>query len=133
MHGKLTRFFLIRKQAGEGAGHHGSDPVIRFVTETAHAFPSVRRVFLFGSRAKGDGTERSDYDFAFEIEPGHEDGWGELCARLREGNPRLNALDLARMDQIGKEFKKRILKEGVVVYDKTQAIPREPIKGFREP
>lgn len=94
------------------------DPVLDFVAEFSHLSAMVRIVRLFGSRATESANEKSDYDLAFEIDPDLEKNWGEFCSRLRENNPRLNTLDLVRMDEISDTFRKKILTEGIVIYEK---------------
>ena len=94
------------------------DPVLDFVVASAQTTPLIRSVRLFGSRASGTPDYKSDYDLAFEIDPNLEKNWGEFCSRLREGNPQLNTLDLVRMDEIGDAFRKKILTEGIVIYEK---------------
>lgn len=97
------------------------DPVIEFVRKTAGQFPAVEKIILFGSRAQGTAHERSDYDFAVWLSdqrPDADSQWGRLSSLLREQNPRLNTLDLVRMDMISPEFKAKILSQGKVIYDK---------------
>lgn len=40
--------------------------VADWLVERLARHPAVRRVILFGSRARGDHRERSDIDFAFD-------------------------------------------------------------------
>ncbi|MBI2605548.1 MAG: nucleotidyltransferase domain-containing protein [Deltaproteobacteria bacterium] len=95
-----------------------NDPVIDFVVLSANSSPLIRSVRVFGSRAKESANDKSDYDLAFEIDPALEKNWGEFCSRLREDNPKLNTLDLVRMDEISDTFRKKILREGSVIYEK---------------
>jgi predicted nucleotidyltransferase len=76
---------------------------------------------LFGSRAKGTFHERSDYDIAIQWDPSFPGVvWAMFCEKLREENPSLNQLDIVRLDWVSDEFKKRIIEEGKVIYDKSQ-------------
>jgi len=77
----------------------------------------VKKLILFGSRARGDFKEASDYDFAFIWHDGHGLAWPEFTSRLHEKNPRLNTLDLIRLDKVSDEFKSRILSEGQLLYE----------------
>ena len=38
--------------------------ILSLIRRTALEFPSIRRVVLFGSRARGDFNDGSDYDIA---------------------------------------------------------------------
>lgn len=40
------------------------DCVTQKIVDAASRFPSIKQLRLFGSRARGDATERSDYDIA---------------------------------------------------------------------
>ena len=99
-----------------------ADAVVKFVVKTSAQYSNVQRIWIFGSRAKGNATLRSDYDLAFEwIEPA-VGTWGELTGILREKNPTLCALDIVRLDQVSNELQRRILGEGILLYDnKSQA------------
>lgn len=44
------------------------DPVLERVTTTIVAILHPSRIIFFGSRARGDSTESSDYDFLIELD-----------------------------------------------------------------
>lgn len=79
-------------------------------------YPSITKAVLFGSRARGDNTERSDYDIAV---------YGDLTrherAELRyicdEELPTLHKIDLIFMqEQTPSKFTENIEKEGIQIY-----------------
>lgn len=81
-------------------------------------FDNIKKAVLFGSRARGDNTERSDYDIAV---------YGTLTvldrAFLRtafaEDLPTLHKIDLIFIcEQKMGEFTANIEKEGKVIYEK---------------
>ena len=81
-------------------------------------YPDVELAALFGSRARGDFTARSDYDIAV---------FGNVTqtekARLRaaccDDLPTLHKIDLIFADEVtDKNFMKSIQTEGIVFYDK---------------
>ena len=75
----------------------------------------LRNIVLFGSRAKGNNTERSDIDMA--VYGGDFDGfyWD-----VKEKINSLLIFDIIQADsQISDELKKEIKKDGVVIYEKT--------------
>ncbi|MES2768876.1 MAG: nucleotidyltransferase domain-containing protein [Bdellovibrionota bacterium] len=93
--------------------------MIQHVLKSADKFQIFRKIILFGSQAKGTAHKKSDYDFAFELLSTDSESllmWGQLTSILNEKKPKLNSLDLIRMDQISDEFKNNILKDGIVLY-----------------
>ena len=75
----------------------------------------LRNIVLFGSRAKGNNTERSDIDMA--VYGGDFDGfyWD-----IKEKINSLLIFDIIQAySQISDELKKEIKKDGVVIYEKT--------------
>jgi len=95
-----------------------SDKVVDYVVKAAARHPAIRRIYLFGSRAKNTGTDRSDYDFAVEWDTGKAGSWGEFTGAVREGIPTLHQLDLVRLDLCDDDLKEKILKEGVVIHER---------------
>lgn len=93
------------------------DAVLEFILSNSKKESAVSKIWLFGSRGKGNFTETSDYDLAF-VWLKDDLAWGGFATDLREKNPSLNSLDLVRIDQISSEFKNRILSEGTVIYEK---------------
>jgi len=71
---------------------------------------------LFGSRARGDYKEISDIDIAVDINlPFREQ------RKLKEKIDKISGLysvDLIFLPNVNKEFKKKILKEGKILYEK---------------
>lgn len=75
---------------------------------------SVRKIILFGSRARGNNTERSDVDIA--VCGGDFDSfyWD-----IKENIHSLLMFDVINADDsISEELKKEIKKDGVVIYEK---------------
>ena len=75
---------------------------------------SVTKVVLFGSRARGSNTERSDVDIA--VYGGDFDGfyWD-----VKENIHSLLMFDVVQADaSISDELKKEIAEDGVVIYEK---------------
>ena len=91
------------------------DEVMTKVIALARHYLSATRVIVFGSRARGDFRERSDYDFAIEWS-GTPDRWGEFAVESREQAPTLCEIDLVNLrDNLDPDFRDRIEKEGVVI------------------
>lgn len=92
------------------------DKVIDFIRKQSAATPSVRRVWLYGSRAKGTHKENSDYDVAIDWDSASTASWGAFASELLEKKPSLHQLDLVRLDQVGEELKTKIQQEGIVIH-----------------
>ena len=75
---------------------------------------SVTKVVLFGSRAGGSNTERSDVDIAV-----HGGDFDEFYWDIKENVHSLLMFDVIDMDSgISEELKKEIERDGVVIYEK---------------
>ena len=75
---------------------------------------SITQIILFGSRARGTNTERSDIDIA--VYGGDFDGfyWD-----IKEKVHSLLMFDVVEIDAgISEELRKEIKKDGVVIYEK---------------
>ena len=93
--------------------------LIEFIQNICKKYPSVEMVLLFGSRARGDHTQRSDYDLAIygQLQPNEI---VLLQNAFREDIPTLHKIDAVFMqNQTDEVFIKNIEKEGIIIYDKT--------------
>ena len=91
------------------------DRVLRELSSFAQKY-SVTKIILFGSRARGTNTERSDIDIA--VYGGNFDGfyWD-----VKEKINSLLIFDIVQADSsISDELIKEIEKDGVVIYEKTR-------------
>jgi len=89
-----------------------SDPVIQFILELARTRIHPVRVLLFGSRARGDHRDRSDYDIAFDFPEAHESSWPRFVLDAQDSAPTLCGLDLVNLREARGELKARVLSEG---------------------
>lgn len=96
------------------------------LTETIVNKIHPARVILYGSRARGDAGSRSDFDMAVEGGQITDREWCSLLADMENQSITLLPVDLLRLEEAGPALKKRILNEGIVLYDKrkTQSKPR---------
>lgn len=75
---------------------------------------SVRKIILFGSRARGNNTERSDVDIAV-----YGGDFDSFYWDIKENIHSLLMFDVINADDsISEELKKEIKKDGVVIYEK---------------
>ena len=83
--------------------------------------PAVERVWLFGSRARGDNFERSDIDLAVEA-PGMDPyDWLNITLDFGEEAPTLLSIDLVRMEEAPELLREQIRDEGIVIYERARA------------
>ena len=77
---------------------------------------SVTKVILFGSRARGDNTERSDVDIAV-----YGGDFDSFYWDVKEKIHSLLMFDIIEADaSISEELKQEIEKDGVTIYEKTR-------------
>ena len=92
--------------------------LLNLLTEEFGRYDTIERAALFGSRARGDCNDRSDYDIAV-----YGDVPGADKARLRawaeEELPTLHKIDLTFVGDVSDEkFLESIEREGIIFYDK---------------
>jgi nucleotidyltransferase substrate binding protein (TIGR01987 family) len=84
------------------------------------ALPFVQEVWLFGSRARGDGADSADMDLAFVCPEATAEDWQSLLSIVEEQNDTLVSVDAIRFDQLNPQEKLRenILKQKKILYQK---------------
>ena len=76
---------------------------------------SVTKIILFGSRARGTNTERSDIDIAV-----YGGDFEHFYWDVKENVPSLLMFDVVQADEkISDELKQEIERDGVIIYEKT--------------
>lgn len=92
--------------------------ILQFLAEEFGKYDTIESAALFGSRARGDNTELSDYDIAvFGGVPSSDKA--RLRAWAEEELPTLHKIDLTFVaDVADAKFLNSIEKEGVIFYDK---------------
>jgi len=92
------------------------DAVRRLVSRLG-ALPSVRRVILFGSRARGDAQPRSDVDLAVDAPGLPARDWRRLADMTEEADTLLK-VDLVRLEEVPAELRARIEAEGRTLHER---------------
>ena len=90
-----------------------------FIQNICRNYPTIEKVILFGSRARGDHTQKSDYDLAIygQLQPSEI---VLLRNALREDLPTLHKIDTVFMQsETDSKLIKNIENEGILIYDKT--------------
>ena len=101
------------------------DELERIINSTKPVFPKhhITKAILFGSRARGDATKDSDYDFCCDIEH-HNCHFGlialaALCNELDEVlHGESHVVDSFMLDQTNPGLYKNIESEGIVIYER---------------
>ena len=89
------------------------DRVLRDITRFAKMH-SITRVILFGSRARGTNTERSDIDIAV-----YGGDFDSFYWDIKENVHSLLMFDVVEVDAgISEELEEEIRKDGVIIYEK---------------
>ena len=91
------------------------DRVIKEITAFAKE-NSIIKIVLFGSRARGDHTERSHVDLAV-----YGGDFDSFYWNIKENIHSLLSFDVVDMNsRVTEELKKEIERDGVVIYEKTR-------------
>lgn len=87
---------------------------------------SVKSIYLFGSRARGDANERSDIDLAFDCLNIEQREWLDIIFYIEEFETLLK-IDVTQYNNASDDLRARIDHEGIIVYEqgKSSAKPNE--------
>lgn len=91
----------------------------QFIIESlkkAHLLNKVRRIILFGSRARGDENPKSDIDLAFDAPAISQTDWLAILNVL-ENTDTLLKIDAIYYNEASENLRIRINEEGVVLYE----------------
>ena len=102
------------RQSSQGADSH---PAIAAMVEQIRGVPSVERILLFGSRARGDHGERSDIDLAVACPGADAADWARIWLIVDDA-PTLLAIDLVRLEHAGDALRQQIERDGLVLYER---------------
>lgn len=87
------------------------------IVEKLKSIPEVERIYLFGSRARGDAGSRADIDIAVSCPVASQKQWLRICGRVEEVDTLL-FIDVVRFEEASDDLKARILGEGKVIYER---------------
>lgn len=90
--------------------------LINEIQSIAGRYAGIKKIVLFGSRARGDNTNRSDIDLCVYSDTDISD----FEADLNEEAETLLIFDVTRMRPgLDTEFVRRIEQEGITLYEKS--------------
>ncbi|HHY98015.1 MAG TPA: nucleotidyltransferase domain-containing protein [Firmicutes bacterium] len=87
------------------------------IAKKMSALPEIRRVILFGSRARGDAWSRSDIDLAIDAPADSISLW-ERVMEIRDSLETLLPVDIIFLEQAPPGLAERIRAEGVAIYER---------------
>ena len=79
--------------------------------------PQIRRIFLYGSRARKDHTARSDIDIAIDCPGATVQDWNMIETIIEQADTLLT-IDFIRYDELKQDnpLKKSIDRDGIILY-----------------
>ena len=93
--------------------------VLNFI-EWLENLPDVQQMILFGSRAVGDNDERADVDLAISAHSLDRKKFARLRVEAYETRT-LYWISLMHLEQTPNVLRKRIIEQGVVIYERKKA------------
>lgn len=100
-----------------GERGNGWPPVVHAIVADAVATLRPRRIWVFGSRGRGEARPGSDIDMAFELAADDPAAWKTFCRRVRLDARTLHPVDLVNLAHVGASLRATILSEGMLVYE----------------
>jgi predicted nucleotidyltransferase len=91
--------------------------LVEEIRAVASESPSVERVWLFGSRARDEATPRADIDLAVECPAAGAADFARVSLRMSELETLL-PVDVVRLEEAGAEMSRRVLRDGVLLYER---------------
>lgn len=95
------------------------DVVLDFISNFAKKENWIKKVILFGSRARGDSKIRSDFDIAVLIDETFSSSWPKWALSLQENAPTLCGIDVIKIDKnLSTDLRTAIDREGITIYER---------------
>ena len=82
-----------------------------------NSYIDTKRIFLFGSRAKGNSSSGADFDLALDANINDKNKMRIIKDKIEE-IAGLYSVDLVNLNSVDADFKNIILKTGKLVYEK---------------
>lgn len=89
-------------------------PAIPSIVKLAQRLIAPKKIWLFGSRARGTERPTSDIDLAFEF--ANTEKWSTFVAEVQENAPTLLDIDLVDMTSCSPELREEILSTGKLLH-----------------
>lgn len=76
----------------------------------------VNKIYLFGSRARGDANPRSNFDLAFDCPNIEQKEWLDIINCIEEFDTLLK-IDVSKYNEASADLRRKINQEGIIVYE----------------
>ena len=80
--------------------------------------PEVERIYLFGSRARGDNAARADIDIAVSCPTANKSQWLKIWDAVEQTDTLL-LIDVVRIEETSEELRRKIVSEGQVIFERS--------------
>ena len=77
----------------------------------------LEKVWLFGSRARGDQRDKSDVDLAFKFDQTKLKNWTLFFVDFEDNIESLLPFDLINIDAVEDRFRDKIMEQGILLYE----------------
>jgi CRISPR-associated protein Cmr1 len=94
---------------------------LKELVQRAVAEVNPQKIFVFGSRVRGDFHDTSDIDIAFLLDEASS-SWARFATNEPERIQTLLNVDLVNLNEAGQDLLDYILDKGVIIYDRTVKI-----------
>ena len=91
--------------------------IITDLVDHLSRFPAIESVRLYGSRARGDADEKSDFDIAIAAPNADRAQWQAILDSIDAVETLLD-INIVRLEETGGDFRERVVKEGKVLYER---------------
>jgi predicted nucleotidyltransferase len=97
----------------------GSSDLPYHFIDRLKVLPFVEAIYIYGSRARGDHSPRSDIDLALLCPSASRKDWLKVLEIIEESDTLLQ-IDCIRLDEVkdGDSLKEKILRQGKSLYQK---------------
>lgn len=93
--------------------------IIKNLTAQLSSYKFINKIYLFGSRARGDHQERSDIDLAIDCPDASEMEWILMKDAINQART-LYKIDVVRFDTASAKLRDKVLEEGVILYERSK-------------
>jgi predicted nucleotidyltransferase len=87
------------------------------LVKQAQKMLDLKSIRVFGSFARGDFTQSSDVDLAFEFNKRDDERWVKFKLWVADDFRSLRFFDLLDLNEVDETFYKSIISEGVILYE----------------
>lgn len=88
------------------------------VIAIARRYIDPEAIWLFGSQARGDASDYSDFDFGFSAPNVTHTQWAKFCVAVEEEARTLRTIDLVHIEHADPILSDKIREEGICLYER---------------